>query len=95
MTWIKTVRPEDSMAVAKAMEESRTLYPMEYATPVPELVEKEGEAAAIVRAHSLMPDVLKHSFSAFGAMMNPEFPLERRQHEMIAATVSALNDCYY
>ncbi len=95
MTWIKTISPEDSPEVLNAMMETRKLYPIEYATPVQELVEKEGEAAAIIRAHSLMPDVLQHTFSTFGALMNPELPLKRRQHEMIAATVSALNDCYY
>lgn len=95
MTWIKTVRPEDNPKLLEAMEFSRSLYPMEYATPVPELVEKEGEAAAIVRSHSLIPDVLKHAFSTFGALMNPELPLSRRQHEMIAATVSSINDCFY
>jgi hypothetical protein len=42
-----------------------------------------------------MPDVLQHTFSTFGALMSPDLPLERRHHEMIAATVSALNSCYY
>jgi len=95
MTWIKTVRPEDDPRLIEAMQASHKLYPQEYSTPISELVEKEGEAAAIVRSHSLMPDVLKHAFSTFGALMNPELPLKRRQHEMIAATVSSLNDCFY
>jgi len=27
--------------------------------------------------------------------MSPDLPLSRRQHEMIALTVSALNSCFY
>ncbi|MDX2104794.1 MAG: hypothetical protein SFY67_00195 [Candidatus Melainabacteria bacterium] len=95
MTWIKTIGPQDDPKVAEAMEASRQLYPIEYATPVAELVEKEGQAAAIVSSHSLIPDALNHAFSTFGALMSPDLPLKRRQHEMIAATVSALNDCFY
>ena len=36
-----------------------------------------------------------HSFSAFGAMMSPDLPLRREQHEMIAAMVSITNRCFY
>jgi hypothetical protein len=48
-----------------------------------------------VLSHSLIPEALRHAFSTFGALMNPDLPLERRQHEMIALTVSALNRCFY
>jgi hypothetical protein len=36
-----------------------------------------------------------HSFSAFGAMMSPNLPLVREQHEMIATMVSVTNRCFY
>jgi len=42
-----------------------------------------------------MPDALYHSFSAFAAMMAPELPLKRHQHEMIATMVSVTNRCHY
>jgi hypothetical protein len=33
--------------------------------------------------------------SAYGVLLSPELPLARRQHEMIATVVSALNRCFY
>jgi hypothetical protein len=93
MTWIKTVSMWDDERVKKAMEAQRKLYPVEYATPVHPV--NNGESSSIVASHSLLPDVLYHSFSAFGAMMAPELPLARRQHEMIATMVSVTNRCVY
>ena len=93
MTWIKTVSMDDDERVKKAMLEQRKLYPVEYATPVPAV--DRGMEAGIVASHSLFPDVMYHSFSAFGAMMSPELPLTRRQHEMITTLVSVTNRCVY
>ena len=93
MTWIKTVSMWHDERVKKAMDAQRKLYPAEYATPVHPV--NDGETASIVASHSLLPDVLYHSFSAFGAMMAPDLPLERRQHEMIATMVSVSNRCVY
>lgn len=93
MTWIKTVRMEDDDQLKKAIEAERKLYPLEYATPVPSLF--AGVENSIVGSHSLFPNVLYHSFSAFGAMMSPDLPLARRQHEMIATMVSVTNRCHY
>jgi len=75
------------------MEAQRKLYPIEYATPVHPV--NNGESSSIVASHSLIPDALYHSFSAFGALMSPELPLSRRQHEMIATMVSVTNRCFY
>lgn len=83
----------DDERVKTAMEAQRKLYPQEYATPVP-AVDRDAEAG-IVASHTLLPDVLFHSFAAFGAMMAPELPLQRRQHEMIATMVSVTNRCFY
>jgi hypothetical protein len=43
----------------------------------------------------LLPQALFHAFSTFGALMSPELPLERWQHEMIATIVSVANRCFY
>jgi hypothetical protein len=51
--------------------------------------------AGIVSSHTLLPDALFHAFSTFGALMSPDLPLERRQHEMIATVVSVTNRCFY
>ena len=93
MTWIKTVTVDESEEVRKAVESQRELYPIEYATPVHPV--NNGESSSIVASHSLIPDALYHSFSAFGALMSPELPLSRRQHEMIATMVSVTNRCFY
>ena len=93
MTWIKTVSMDDDPCVKAAIEAQRKLYPIEYATPVHPV--NDGETAGIVASHSLLPDALYHAFSAFGALMSPELPLKRHQHEMIATMVSVTNRCVY
>ena len=93
MTWIKTIPlPEASAALIEAISSQRNLYPVEYATPVQPT--PDG-VAGIVASHSLIPQALFHAFSTFGALMSPELPLTRRQHEMITTVVSALNRCHY
>jgi hypothetical protein len=93
MTWIKTVPlSEASDKLVLALESQRALYPKEYATPV---FQTDDGVAGIVGSHSLIPDALFHAFSTFGALMSPELPLERRQHEMITTIVSVTNRCFY
>ena len=97
MTWIKTVSPAESPEIAAALQAQAHLYPKEY-TPEGQTQMRVSELVAndsIVLSHSLIPDAMRHAFSAFGAMMSPDLPLSRRQHEMIAATVSVLNRCFY
>jgi hypothetical protein len=93
MTWIKTIRLEDDEYLRARVMEERKMYPVEYATPVP--IVDHGFENSISGSHSLFPDVLFHSFSAFGAMMSPDLPLKRAQHEMIATMVSVTNRCFY
>ncbi len=93
MTWIKTVKMEDDERVRSAMMEERKLYPIESATPVP--IVDNGVENSIVGSHTLIPDALFHAFSTFGALMSPELPLRRDQHEMIATMVSVTNRCFY
>jgi len=93
MAWIKTVSPNDDQNVRRVIEAQRALYPVEYAVPIHPT--EDGEAAQIVASHTLIPDALYHAFSTFGALMSPELPLTRRQHEMITTVVSVLNRCHY
>jgi uncharacterized peroxidase-related enzyme len=60
---------------------------------VPDL--PEADAGGIVAAHSLIPEALEHAFSTFGALMSPDLPLTRRQHELIASAVSLTNHTRY
>jgi hypothetical protein len=93
MTWIKTIPlDEGDETLRKAVEDQQALYPKEYATPV----HPTGDGTSgIVSSHSLIPDALRHAFSTFGALMSPDLPLTRRQHEMITTLVSVTNRCRY
>jgi hypothetical protein len=94
MTWIKTVPlSEADEKLRRAMEAQRDLYPIEYAEPVHPV--PDGESSGIVASHSLIPDALYHAFATFGALMSPDLPLTRRQHEMITTIVSVNNRCHY
>jgi hypothetical protein len=93
MTWIKTIPPSEDEEVRRAMEAQRKLYPEEYATPVHPTA--DGETSSIVASHSLIPEALHHAFATFGALLSPDLPLSRRQHEMITTVVSVTNRCHY
>ena len=93
MTWIKTIpESEADEKLLRALEQERALYPREYATPTQVVAD---QADGIVASHSLIPQALHHAFATFGALMSPELPLQRRQHEMIATVVSLTNRCHY
>ena len=92
MTWIRTIAPSEGDAkLREARERERALYPPEYAVPTG----LTDEAGSIVASHSLIPDALHHAFATFGALMSPDLPLTRRQHEMITTLVSVTNRCHY
>ncbi len=98
MTWIQIIPySQASEELKEAYERARELYPFEYAQNVPAAevhAKKEGEGS-IVASHSLLPQTLFHAFATFGTLLSPNLPLSRRQHEMIATLVSAINTCFY
>ena len=93
MAWIKTIPfDEADEKLRNILLETRLSYPSEYEAPA----EKASSInESIVDSHTLIPEALKHAFSTFSALMSPQLPLERRQHEMIATMVSLTNDCFY
>ena len=96
MTWIKTVSPtEASPELKHCFEQVYALFPPEYAGEVPAFRRADGSADSITEAHSLIPGALLHGMATFGVLLSPQLPLARRQHEMIATVVSALNRCFY
>jgi len=96
MTWIQITPFQDAQGeLQEAYQTVYALYPPEYAIEVEAVRRADGSADSIVAAHSLIPQALKHAMSTFGALISPELPLTRRQHEMIATVVSALNGCFY
>ena len=93
MAWIRTIRFDDAdESLQELLRVTRRAYPQEYATPTP-VASAINES--IIESHTLIPDALFHAFSTFSALMSPDLPLERRQHEMIATMVSHTNDCFY
>jgi hypothetical protein len=93
MTWIKTIPfSEADEKLRGALERQRALYPPEYGEPTPA---DAGPEAGIVASHTLIPEALEHAFATFGALMSPDLPLTRRQHEMITTVVSVVNRCHY
>lgn len=90
MTWIRTIPMEEAdEALQRLMEAQRAMYPKEYASSV------SPGGDSITASHTLMPQALYHIFGAFCAMMAPDLPLSRAQHEMIATMVSVVNRCFY
>ncbi len=96
VTWIKTIAPKDDPELQIALQNQGKLYPQEYKVPV-DAVKYAGEAleTGIAMSHSLIPQALYHAFSLYGTLLSPDLPLSRRQHEMIASTVSSINSCFY
>ena len=93
MAWIRTISFDDAdERLKKALMAVRVSYPQEYETPAPGASTVDE---SIVDSHTLIPDALKHAFLTYSSLMSPDLPLERRQHEMIAAMVSITNDCFY
>jgi hypothetical protein len=93
MAWIETPTSDEATRVLGKL---RALLPGVYTDPksaqnLPESVASES----IVRSHALLPQVMEPIFLAHARLMDPALPLSRREHELIAATVSALNDCFY
>ncbi len=93
MTWIKTIPLSQAEGkLREAVEQQRAMYPPEYG---PTRNVDGDESGGIVASHSLIPDALFHAFATFGALMSPDLPLTRRQHEMITTVVSVANRCHY
>ncbi len=96
MTWIKTIPvPEAEGQLRESYEAVYALLPDEYKTEVQPFQRPDGSADSIAAAHSLIPQALRHALCTHGVLIDEHLPLSRRQHEMIATVVSALNRCFY
>ena len=96
MTWIKIVPPEQADdELRRVYEAIRALYPGEYRDAVPSLVRPDGGSDSIVAAYSLIPEAMRHMMSGLAVLLQPNLPLTRAQHEMIASVVSVHNRCFY
>jgi hypothetical protein len=96
MTWIRTIPPaEADPALLATYQAIYSLYPPEYAIEVPAVLNPDGTSDTITSAHSLIPEAMRHLMSGLAVLLTPDLPLTRRQQEMIATVVSALNRCFY
>ena len=96
MTWIQTTPAAEATSDLKECYEAvYGLYPAEYMAEVAAVQRPDGSADSITAAHSLIPQAMRHAMSAYGVLLDPQLPLTRRQHEMIATVVSAVNRCFY
>lgn len=96
MPWITVIKPQDAdEPLRRTYEQIYALYPATYRDAVPSLVRSDGSEDSITAAHSLIPEAMRHIMSTLGVLFQPDLPLTRRQHEMIATVVSAQNECFY
>ncbi|MCW1967559.1 MAG: hypothetical protein KIH69_005495 [Anaerolineae bacterium] len=96
MPWIKMTPARQADADLRAVyNDIYQLYPDEYKASVPALVNPDGSEDSITAAHSLIPEAMRHIMSAYGVLLQPDLPLTRRQHELIASVVSLQNHCFY
>jgi alkylhydroperoxidase family enzyme len=49
----------------------------------------------ILQVHGVHPAAMRRHYDLYVALMHARGPLERRQREMVAVTVSAINECRY
>lgn len=49
----------------------------------------------IIQVHAVHPAVMRHHLELYRALMHHAGPLTRREREIIAVRVSALNNCHY
>jgi alkylhydroperoxidase family enzyme len=59
------------------------------------MLEPDGSVDNILSIHSLNPASLKSHFDLYKQCMYGQSELTRRQREMIAVVVSAVNKCHY
>ena len=81
MAWIRV------MGKAEAAGELTELYG--------KMLEPDGTVDNILSIHSLNPASLKSHFDLYKQCMYGASELSRKQREMIAVVVSAVNHCHY
>ncbi|MCB9562937.1 MAG: hypothetical protein H6709_11430 [Kofleriaceae bacterium] len=73
----------------------RETYERMMARPLPPVYRPtHGDAPGIIRAHSLDPALMGRVF-AFSGNLNGQGPLVWAQRELVNATTSRLNQCFY
>ena len=81
MAWIRVIDEEDA-------EGRLARFYARYAEP-------DGSVDNILKIHSVSPASMKAHFDLYALLMRGRSDLSRAQREMIAVTVSAINQCHY
>lgn len=81
MAWIQVIDESDAEGKLKAYYE--------------EIKGARGKIANIMKVHSLQPDAMKAHLNLYRTIMFGSSGLSRRQRELLATVVSALNGCAY
>ena len=81
MTWIKTINENEAMGkVAKIYKSTMRSW---------------GGVDHIIKAHSLNANALRAVMLFYNGVMHGDCDITLAQREMIAVTVSVLNECHY
>jgi alkylhydroperoxidase family enzyme len=88
MAWLKTVTRAQAKGVLAEAYEAMDNRPMP-----PVYIPPHGDAAGIIRAHSLDAELLRRTFSVSGALAATSLPWPDR--ELLASTTSRTNQCFY
>lgn len=82
MAWIPTVKPEAATGLLRRQYQAA--------------VKRAGKVFQILEIQSLRPNLLRASTQLYlEAMYSTDSRLSRAQREMIATTVSRVNECFY
>ena len=79
--WIKTVSDDEAEGVVARIFEGQR--------------QRSGAVDNVIRAHSPNAAALDAMMRFYRGLMHGDCDLETRQREMIAVTVSAINECHY
>jgi hypothetical protein len=88
VAWLRTIsRAQAAGALAEA-------YAAMDNRPMPPVYRPQhDDAAGIIRAHSLDPELLRRTFGVSGALAATRLPWPDR--ELLASTTSRTNQCFY
>jgi hypothetical protein len=88
VAWLETIpRDKANGALAEA-------YAAMAARPMPEVYRPpHGDAAGIIRAHSLDPELMRLSFGVSGALHR--VTLTWADRELLSSVTSRTNECFY
>ena len=81
MSWIKAILPEEAHGSLREQYDAA--------------IARAGKVYQVVQVMSLNADVMRASIDLYVALMKGPSGLTRRQRELIATAVSALNRCVY